>query len=305
MNLRHMEVFHAVYADGSMSAAARRLNVSQPSISKILARAEDVLGFLLFRRLKGRLVPTDEAHVLFRVVDQMQGNLDAVAETARNLRGGLNSYLRLSVLPSLGLAVAPLAVQHLLKSHPKVRVDVQTLHHDELPRALNERDCDLAIGFDALANHPSLHSFKIGRGELVLVYPKAAFPKTPERIPLSAIKTDGFISVTNSGPVGDLLSRALSIQKIELQDRISVRTFYVAAALVCAGVGFAVIDEFTASAVPHDDVAFCRLDPPLAFDVRCIFRADRPPSRLGRAFIDAMSAALRQNATEPGRRQGT
>src|SRR5262249_26087603 len=46
--------------------------------------------------------------------------------------------------------------------------------------------------------------------------------------------------------------------EIELQDRISVRTFYVAAALVRAGVGLAVIDEFTARAIPGDDVAFCR-----------------------------------------------
>jgi DNA-binding transcriptional LysR family regulator len=296
MDLWHMEVFHAVYVSGSQSAAARLLKVSQPNIAGILARAGDVLGFPLFRKLRGRLVPTDEAHVLFRVVDQMQGNVEAARATARNLRGGLDSYLRLSVLPSLGLAVAPAAIRRLLKSYPRARVDVQTLHHDQLPRALSERDCDLAIGFDAMAHHPSLHSFKIGRGELVLIYPKAAFPGRRERIPLSAIQTNEFISVTNSGPVGDLLSQALRTHEIELQDRISVRTFYVAAALVRAGAGFAVIDEFTARAISDDDVAFCRLDPPLAFDVRCIFLADRPPSRLSRAFINAMSSALRQNA---------
>ena len=45
MNLRHIEIFHAVYVDGSVSAAARALNVSQLSVSKMLRHAESLLGF--------------------------------------------------------------------------------------------------------------------------------------------------------------------------------------------------------------------------------------------------------------------
>ena len=55
MNLRHIEVFHAVYVNGSVSAAARMLNVSQPSVSKVLRHAESLLGFELFQRAAGRL----------------------------------------------------------------------------------------------------------------------------------------------------------------------------------------------------------------------------------------------------------
>ena len=143
-----------------MAAAARRLKVTPTNIRNVVRRSEDVLGFPLFHLQGGKLVPTDEASVLFRVVDQFHGKLEAARETARNLRGGLDSYLRVSVLPSLGLAVAPAAIRRLLQSDARVRIDVQTLHHDELPRALNERDCDLAIGFDAMTNDPSLHSFQ-------------------------------------------------------------------------------------------------------------------------------------------------
>ncbi|MXW73773.1 MAG: LysR family transcriptional regulator, partial [Chromatiales bacterium] len=48
MRLRHAEVFHAVYSSGSITAAARVLNVTQPSVSKVLAHAEQVLGYALF-----------------------------------------------------------------------------------------------------------------------------------------------------------------------------------------------------------------------------------------------------------------
>ena len=59
MNLRHIEIFHAVYVNGSVSAAARALNVSQPSVSKMLRHAESLLGFNLFQRTNGGLVPTE------------------------------------------------------------------------------------------------------------------------------------------------------------------------------------------------------------------------------------------------------
>src|SRR3546814_2606693 len=59
MNLRHIEIFHAVYTNGSVSAAARALNISQPSVSKTLRHAESILGFPLFERSAGRLVATD------------------------------------------------------------------------------------------------------------------------------------------------------------------------------------------------------------------------------------------------------
>lgn len=68
MRLRHIEVFNAVMLTGSVSAAARLMNVTQPAVSRILAHAELQLGFALFHRLKGRLVPTTEAQTLSRLL---------------------------------------------------------------------------------------------------------------------------------------------------------------------------------------------------------------------------------------------
>ena len=66
MRFRQIEVFHAVYTHGSISAAARALGVSQPSVSKTLRHAEDSLGFRLFQLARGRLVPTETAYLIRR-----------------------------------------------------------------------------------------------------------------------------------------------------------------------------------------------------------------------------------------------
>ena len=71
MKLRQIEIFNAVYTCGSISEAAKRLNIAQPTASKILKHAEDMLGFLLFHRVKGKLVATSEANILFKETDHI------------------------------------------------------------------------------------------------------------------------------------------------------------------------------------------------------------------------------------------
>ncbi|MBC6403821.1 MAG: LysR family transcriptional regulator [Hyphomonadaceae bacterium] len=61
MKLRHIEIFYAVYVTGSVSGAAKSLNVSQPTVSKVLKHAEIRIGFDLFHRQKGKLYPTGKA----------------------------------------------------------------------------------------------------------------------------------------------------------------------------------------------------------------------------------------------------
>ena len=107
MNLRHIEVFHAVYVNGSVSAAARMLNVSQPSVSKVLRHAESLLGFPLFDRTGGRLVPTEDAHTLFAEVSEIQERVYALRESSKNLKRGVGTLLRVSALPSIALDALP------------------------------------------------------------------------------------------------------------------------------------------------------------------------------------------------------
>ena len=110
MNLRHIEIFHSVYVNGSVSAAARALNVSQPSVSKMLRHAESLLGFPLFQRTNGGLVPTQDAHTLFTEVSEIQDRVHALREAGRNLKRGAGGTLRISALPSLALDAIPTAV---------------------------------------------------------------------------------------------------------------------------------------------------------------------------------------------------
>jgi DNA-binding transcriptional LysR family regulator len=291
MNLRHIEIFHAVYVNGTVSAAARALNVSQPSVSKTLRHAESLLGFELFQRTGGRLVATEDAHALFAEVAEIQDRVRALREAGRNLRAGAGATLRVSALPSLALGALPTAVSRFLVQHPEVRFDLQTVHHDDLLRKLYERETDVAIASE-VPRGAALGQSWLGEGELVLLYRDADLPDALPRVPLADLVGRRFITLAGSGPIGRLFTDELERLGLDLSEVATARTFYIAAALVRAGVGLSVVDNFTADASLSDGLSMRSLKPPITFDVHAIHLLDRPPSVLMSAFLAVLGDVI-------------
>lgn len=291
MNLRQIEVFHAVYLHGTVSAAARALNVSQPSVTKVLRHAERSIGLSLFERAKGRLVPTQDAHTLFAEVSDVTDRVRALRQVCQNMRHGRGSLLRVSALPSLGLGAIPEAVVQFMGKHGDVLFDLQTLHHDEMVRKLFERETDIAISFEVPLTAPVAHQV-IGEGELVVLYREADIPNAPARIHLDELRPYKFISPLQGGPIGRRLSSELSRLDVELDEVISARTYYVAAALVRAGIGMAIVDNFTAQASLTPGLASRPLQPAITFDVNAVYLQNRPPSRMASEFLNLLGSVI-------------
>ena len=291
MNLRHIEIFHAVYVNGSVSAAARALNVSQPSVSKMLRHAESLLGFQLFQRTNGGLVPTEDAHTLFADVREIQDRVDGLREAGRNLRRGTGGTLRILALPSLALEAIPAAVSHFLGSHQNVKFDLQTAHHDDLLRKLYEREADIAIACQVPPAAPIAQRW-LGEGELVVLYREEDMPDAPPCIELKRLKGQRFISLASSGPIGQLFTQELQRRDLELDEVVSARTFYMAGALVRQGVGMTVVDNFTAQACLAPGLSMRPLKPRIAFDIHAMFLINRPPSALATDFLKTLERVL-------------
>jgi DNA-binding transcriptional LysR family regulator len=291
MNLRHIEIFHAVYVNGSVSAAARSLNVSQPSVSKMLRHAESLLGFQLFQRTNGGLVPTEDAHTLFADVCEIQDRVHALREAGRNLRRGAGGTLRILALPSLALDAIPTAVSHFLRRHGDVKFDLQTAHHDDLLRKLHERETDIAIAYHVPPAAPITQKW-LGEGELVVLYREEDMPDAPACIELERLKGRRFISLAASGPIGRIFTQELERLDVELDEVVSARTFYMAGALVRQGVGMTVVDSFTAQACMAPGLSMRPLKPRITFDIHAMFLINRPPGALALEFLKTLGKIL-------------
>ena len=159
MRLRHIEVFNAIMLTGSVSAAARLINVTQPAVSRILQHAELQLGFVLFQRSKGRLLPTPEALSLYPHIERLFAQLDDVQRLAANLKAGDSAKeLRILTVPALSYEILPHAIKLFRVKHPDVALSIKALHSPQIVAALVLQDSDVGFLFSpavysALAQH--------------------------------------------------------------------------------------------------------------------------------------------------------
>lgn len=283
MNLRHIEVFHAVYSVGSISGASRLLNVSQPSVSKIIKHAETRLGFALFTLVRGRLTPTDEAHILFREVDELHSRIDTFQRAARNLRSTSEGHIRMGVLPSLALAVTPQAIARFRRKWPLVTFEVSAIHHGDFREALKSRECDFVIGH-GMPNDLELASLPLGSGRVGALFSDGLLSRDLETVTLDQLRQHSVIGLAPSVSIGDLVGPIVSAAAE--MPAIRVKSVYIAAGLARSCAGIAIVDEFTAQAFIDDDLHFRPIYPETTFDLHVQHLAAHPLSRLARSFIE-------------------
>lgn len=298
MRLRQLEIVHAVYQHGSISAAARALGVSQPSVSKTLHHAEDNLGFRLFQLSRGRLIPTDEAHALMREAGDLFERLGTLQQTARNLSHSGGGHIRLGIVPSLALDMVPQAMALFRRDWPRVTFEVHTHHHDDLLRSLIERELDIAIAYTP-PPHPRLAREAMAEGELVVQFPDGMFPDPGDRFPLELLADRDVIGVAATGPIGAVLTDAARARGLSFRETVSVQTFFIAARLAQLERGVTVIDEFTARAWRARGFTWLPTNPPLRFTISWVTLEERQPSRAARAFLRVFESVLQENRVKP------
>ncbi len=293
MRLRHIEVFNAVFALGSVSGAARFLNITQPTASKILRNAEDQIGFELFRRVRGRLIPTEEAAVLYRETKAISDRVVSLQKIAGRLLEADRGHIRLSAVLALGLEHIPRAIARFRRKHPDVRFEFQTRHYDNLLSDILEQDKDLGIAFNPPAIR-GLDYIELGAGEFVCIYSGSEFDDFPERIRMADIVDRQFVGIENSGPLADLLNKMLAEAGVDLYSSVTAQTYFVARNLVAMGCGVAIVDEFTATSSGVGSVKYKKLSPPLRFSVKAIHKDTRPPSKLISNFVQFLKKDMFQ-----------
>ena len=100
MNLRQIEAFRAVMTEGSVTQAAVALGVTQPAVSCLIANLEESMGFLLFKRHRGRFQPTGEAEIFLEDAERLLASHSRATRTARDIRDLKSGSLRVAALPA-------------------------------------------------------------------------------------------------------------------------------------------------------------------------------------------------------------
>jgi DNA-binding transcriptional LysR family regulator len=248
MRYRLFEVFHSVMIRGTVSAAAQGLGVSQPAVTKSIKQLEDELGYLLFDRIGGRLVPTEAASALLLETERAQSALEDLRSAAVRLRSGAQKHLRLVATPSLGLDIVPEAVAAQIELAPDTRFSISTRHSGEMLSEISKPayGFDLGFLFDASTRPASVGATEVGEVAVVCLAPPGLMTGAAPADVEARIFSGGAIGLEDSEPLGRMLLGFGAAKSVSLDPDLRVQSHQLAAALARLGCGIAVVDGMTA-----------------------------------------------------------
>lgn len=134
--------FLAVSRLGSLSAAARELGVSQPTLSREIQALETTTELNLFKRTTQGLQLTEAGHALVEAAGKMSDAADQFARQASGLSVELSGDVRISVNEIVGIYLLPPAIAAFRIQHPGVHIDIVISNRVS---SLSKREADIAL----------------------------------------------------------------------------------------------------------------------------------------------------------------
>ena len=149
MTIRHLQIFKAVCETGSMTAAAERLNIAQPSVSVAIRELEVFYNAALFDRVNRGVSLTEAGALLRRYADEI---LDPFDEAASVLRGG-KAFVKCRIGANVSIAEGCLGafLDEIRRGAPDIELTLMIDNNERLSRMLAENRIDFAL-YDGLSD---------------------------------------------------------------------------------------------------------------------------------------------------------
>lgn len=235
--LREMEVFAAVAAGGSLSAAARRLNLSIPVVSKQLAALERRLGVRLINRTTRKLALTDDGVAFFERCKSILAEVADAEQAVANADGRLTGTIRITAPVAFGRAwITPLIAKFALL-HPDLSFHLQLT--DTVVDLLDD-NIDLALRMGDLADS-SLRARRLVKAQRLICGSPAYLKRRGVPQTLADLDDHDCIAICGSGGPGQVwrFSGHPDPTALRITGRLSANNGEVAYAWVLAGLGLA------------------------------------------------------------------
>ena len=143
MTIRHLKIFIAVAETGSMSGAAQKLYLSQPTVSQAIQELERHYQIHLFERLSRKLFITGEGRQLLSLATQAVSQFDSLEATMQERRRV--SSLRLGSSITVGTCLIPSVIQELEQQFPDIQIFSVASNTREIEQKLLLSQLDAAV----------------------------------------------------------------------------------------------------------------------------------------------------------------
>jgi len=292
MRLRHIEVVNAIRVTGTLKAAAALLSLTQPAITQILQSAERQLGYPLFDRVRGKLIPTREAQLLFPEILRLDEQLQAVQRLAQNLRGGTgDSSIRVLAAPALAQTVVADAALAFQAKHPGVKLSIRADYSATAVASIALMEADVGILYHSVS-HPAIKEIELAVSRLVCVGHPSMLPDAPS-IELNVLEGREIVGPDPADPLGRLLAERLEELSVTVDVTITAQSYHSLVALAARSKLITIVDEVAALSARAQGLRVVPLAPVIAIPIVASVAINGERSALVEQFVETCRETLR------------
>jgi DNA-binding transcriptional LysR family regulator len=300
MNLKQLEVLKAIIATGSTVGASTTLGISQSAISRHLTALEAEIGFELFIRDKGRLIPRPEAKALVPEVEELTEVLARVRRKAADIKAGSagDTLLRVAFPHSITTSILPQVLSQYFKLYQKAVVETLSGPYGAArpprpppppppPRRVGPRARSADLGFVRLPTED--HGFNVRpilQGETTCVMAPGHPLASKEQVQLKDLARNDLILLGRQRSARHELEYELREARAPHHCRIEVHSVEAACACAAAGLGVAVVPALIASFFRSPEIEMRPFRPARTSDYGIISLSDLPLSKPAEVFVD-------------------
>jgi len=147
MDISDIAMLEAIQKHGSISKASEFLNITQPTLSKRLARLEDKLGTILFIRSRSGLTPTEHTHYIVGKSEIIQTKIKNIERHIKLVNALEAGELHIGVGPIIEQLYFPHVLLQLSDSSTnRLRISIRTEEASELKKLVMDGTLDIAVG---------------------------------------------------------------------------------------------------------------------------------------------------------------
>ena len=291
-----METFVCVVEAGSFSAAARRLKVGQPAVSKSIAQLEERLGVRLILRSTRGLTPTEAGQHYYERAKRSLDEANEAELVARGAGQGLSGRLRVcGAVTFARLHVIP-HLKRFLDAHPALTVDIML---DDRQIDLLEHGIDVALRMGALGDS-SMTARRLARARrFALATPAYLAAHGEPQTPAELAQHEAVIYQPGGQHTAWQFRHDESNVSVAVSGRLQVTAAEGVRAAVLADMGIAIASEWMFADELRSGAVKTVLNewtlPPI--DLWAVFPTGRMVSAKARAFADFVEAMLQETAS--------
>jgi DNA-binding transcriptional LysR family regulator len=284
LNLRHLLAWVTVVEEGSVTAGARKLGVSQPAVSQQLRALEEFFGSELLERLHRGVQPTQLGRALMGDARATLAAATRLARQAKSIAGLEAGVLEIATLPTLVDAIMIEPIRQWQTEYPKVVIRIKEFaQQSSMTESIARGEADLAIGVRPLRWAGPVVS--LGWEQFVVVLP----PDDPlagstDPVALAELSNRNWILYEPSNGLADYVSAACALAGFRPIEAVLTSQVHVAVNLATVGLGAVLVP---AANVPSELAHTARpLDPPVMWELTAFARSSIPAPAA--AFIDLL-----------------